>query len=69
MKEVLTLAAQYLRMSTDHQHYPIQNQSDRIRRYAEDHGFVIAQTYTDAPKVESRSKIEFGERKSIPAIE
>jgi DNA invertase Pin-like site-specific DNA recombinase len=43
-------AAQYLRMSTEHQQYSLQNQSAAIGKYAESHGFEIVQTYSDAAK-------------------
>lgn len=43
-------AAQYLRMSTEHQQYSIQNQSVAIQVYAESHGFEVVQTYSDAAK-------------------
>lgn len=43
-------AAQYLRMSTDHQQYSLENQSIAIQSYAELHGFEIVRTYTDAAK-------------------
>ena len=43
-------AAQYLRMSTDHQQYSLENQSASIQTYAELHGFEIVCTYTDAAK-------------------
>jgi DNA invertase Pin-like site-specific DNA recombinase len=43
-------AAQYLRMSTDHQQYSLDNQADAIAKYAFDHGFVIVKTYSDAAK-------------------
>ena len=39
--------AQYLRMSTEHQKYSLENQQLAIRKYAEDHGFSIVQTYAD----------------------
>jgi DNA invertase Pin-like site-specific DNA recombinase len=42
--------AQYVRMSTDHQHYSIENQKAAIQEYAEQHGFAIVQTYCDAGK-------------------
>jgi DNA invertase Pin-like site-specific DNA recombinase len=44
------LAAQYLRMSTDHQQYSLDNQADAIAKYSSDHGFVIVKTYCDAAK-------------------
>jgi DNA invertase Pin-like site-specific DNA recombinase len=43
-------AAQYLRVSTEHQQYSLDNQSDFITRYAAGHGFSIVQTYTDRAK-------------------
>src|SRR3954449_6871077 len=43
-------AAQYLRMSTEHQQYSLENQSAAIQRYAETHGFQIVQTYSDAAR-------------------
>ena len=43
-------AAQYLRMSTERQHYSLENQKASIQEYAEGHGFVVVQTYTDAGK-------------------
>jgi DNA invertase Pin-like site-specific DNA recombinase len=43
-------AAQYLRMSTDHQHYSLENQSAAIQKYAELHGFEIVRTYEDAAR-------------------
>ena len=43
-------AAIYLRMSTEHQQYSLENQSRLIERYAKGHGFVVVQAYTDAAK-------------------
>jgi DNA invertase Pin-like site-specific DNA recombinase len=43
-------AAQYLRMSTEHQQYSLQNQSATIRSYAESHGFEVVRTYSDEAK-------------------
>lgn len=43
----LVPAAQYLRMSTEHQQYSIQNQAAAIQRYAEFNGFEIVRTYAD----------------------
>jgi DNA invertase Pin-like site-specific DNA recombinase len=42
--------AQYLRMSTEHQHYSLDNQEAAIRRYADQHGLTVVQTYSDAAK-------------------
>ena len=41
-------AAQYVRMSTDHQKYSIDNQVDVISTYAAIHNYTIVRTYTDA---------------------
>ncbi|WP_243406076.1 recombinase family protein [Sphingosinicella sp. YJ22] len=49
-------AAEYVRMSTEHQKYSTDNQSAAIRRYAEARGFGIVKTYADEGK--SGLKIE-----------
>jgi len=46
----LQRAVEYVRMSTEHQQYSTENQSDKIREYAERHGIQIIRTYTDAGK-------------------
>lgn len=43
-------AAEYVRMSTDHQKYSTENQADAIRSYAEARGIEIVRTYADAGK-------------------
>lgn len=43
-------AAQYIRMSTEHQRYSLENQIAAIAEYAEARGFAIVQTYADAGK-------------------
>ncbi len=43
-------AAQYVRMSTDHQKYSTENQADKIREYAEHRGIDIVRTYADEGK-------------------
>lgn len=43
-------AVQYVRMSTEHQRYSTENQSDVIRRYAARHGIEIVRTYADEGK-------------------
>lgn len=43
-------AAQYVRMSTEHQQYSTLNQEDVIREYAERRGFEIVRTYADEGK-------------------
>lgn len=41
-------AAEYVRMSTEHQQYSTENQADKIREYAARRGIEIIKTYTDA---------------------
>ena len=42
--------AQYVRMSTEHQQYSLENQSLAIQKYADCHDFEIVQTYTDTAR-------------------
>ena len=49
-------AAQYVRMSTEHQQYSTENQADAIRDYATKRGVEIVRTFADAGK--SGLKIE-----------
>jgi hypothetical protein len=43
-------AAEYVRMSTDHQKYSTENQSQAIHDYALRRGFKIEKTYADTGK-------------------
>nr|WP_316630016.1 recombinase family protein [uncultured Brevundimonas sp.] len=43
-------AAQYVRMSTEHQKYSTENQAEAIAAYAARRGFEIVETYQDAGK-------------------
>lgn len=43
-------AAQYVRMSTEHQQYSTDNQIEAIARYAEQRGYEIVRTYADEGK-------------------
>ncbi len=43
-------AAQYVRMSTEHQQYSTENQADVIKEYADARGYVIVKTYKDKGK-------------------
>ncbi|MBA1140685.1 recombinase family protein [Mesorhizobium neociceri] len=43
-------AAQYVRMSTEHQKYSTDNQASAIQRYADARGFEIVRTYADEGK-------------------
>ena len=56
MNQFLTPAAQYLRMSTDHQQYSLDNQADAIAQYAALHGFQVVKTYSDPAKSGLRLK-------------
>jgi DNA invertase Pin-like site-specific DNA recombinase len=46
----LVRAAQYVRMSTDHQKYSTENQSEAIQQYAARRSIEIVRTYADAGK-------------------
>ncbi|SEK02070.1 Site-specific DNA recombinase [Sphingomonas sp. OV641] len=43
-------AAEYVRMSTEHQQYSTDNQATAIRRFADTHGYEIVHTYKDDGK-------------------
>ncbi len=60
----LIAAAQYLRMSTDHQQYSLRSQTAAIQRYAEIHGFRIVQTYEDA----GRSGLSLKRREALARL-
>lgn len=57
-------AAQYLRMSTEHQKYSLQNQEDAIRDYATAKGFQVVATYEDA----ARSGLRFKNRVGLQTL-
>jgi DNA invertase Pin-like site-specific DNA recombinase len=46
----LVRAAEYVRMSTDHQQYSTENQRAAIRRFADAHGISIVRSFVDAGK-------------------
>ena len=46
----LVRAAEYVRMSTEHQQYSTQNQTARIREYAAQRGIEVVRTYADEGK-------------------
>lgn len=54
-------AAQYVRMSTEHQEYSTDNQSDAIQRYASQRGYEIVRTYAD----EGKSGLNLGGRAAL----
>src|SRR5665647_1556770 len=43
-------AAQYVRMSTDHQKYSTENQAEALQHYAAQRGIEIVRTYADEGK-------------------
>jgi len=49
-QRVLIPAAEYLRMSTEHQQYSFANQRKAIREYAQGNGFRVISSYEDAGK-------------------
>src|SRR3954464_8141333 len=57
-------AAQYVRMSTEHQRYSTENQADAIRKYAEQKGLEIVRTYAD----EGKSGLRLDGRDGIKAL-
>jgi len=46
-EQPLVPVAQYLRMSTSHQRYSLENQRAALALYAREHGMTIVQTYSD----------------------
>jgi DNA invertase Pin-like site-specific DNA recombinase len=61
-------AAKYVRMSTEHQKYSTENQSDAIRNYADTHNMEIVQTYCDAGKSGLRLEGRDGLRQLIDDV-
>jgi DNA invertase Pin-like site-specific DNA recombinase len=57
-------AAQYVRMSTEHQQYSAANQADAIRLYAERRGIEIVRTYAD----EGRSGLRLAGRDALKQL-
>ncbi|SKA41342.1 Site-specific DNA recombinase [Enhydrobacter aerosaccus] len=60
----LARAAQYVRMSTEHQRYSTENQSDAIRQYAERRGLEVVKTYAD----EGRSGLRLDGRDGLKQL-
>lgn len=50
MNVELVRAAQYVRMSTEHQQYSTENQSDALQEYASKRGIQIVRTFSDSGK-------------------
>jgi DNA invertase Pin-like site-specific DNA recombinase len=57
-------AAQYVRMSTEHQQYSTHNQADKILEYAEKRGIEIVRTYAD----DGKSGLSIGGRASLQRL-
>jgi DNA invertase Pin-like site-specific DNA recombinase len=57
-------AAQYVRMSTDHQRYSTENQADAIQRYAAQRGIEIVRTYAD----EGKSRLRLDGRDALKRL-
>ena len=57
-------AAEYVRMSTEHQQYSTENQADAIRQYAERRGIEIVHTYAD----EGRSGLRLDGRNALKQL-
>lgn len=62
-------AAQYVRMSTEHQQYSTENQSDVIREYAGKRGLDVVATFVDAGKSGLRIDGRDGLRRLIGMVE
>ncbi|WP_231603505.1 recombinase family protein [Neorhodopirellula pilleata] len=60
----LVRAAQYVRMSTEHQQYSTANQDDIIQEYAKKRNFEIVKTYAD----EGKSGLNVAGRRSLQAM-
>ena len=57
-------AAEYVRMSTEHQKYSTDNQAEAIRRYADRRGYQIVRTYAD----EGKSGLNLGGRAGLQKL-
>src|SRR5260221_1232150 len=57
-------AAQYVRMSTEHQQFSTANQIDKIRQYAQQRGIEIVATYAD----EGRSGLSLDGRPELQRL-
>jgi DNA invertase Pin-like site-specific DNA recombinase len=60
----LVRAAQYVRMSREHQRYSPINQKQAIADYAAEHGFIVVRTYAD----EGKSGLTLRDRKGLTQL-
>lgn len=63
-KNIPIRAAQYVRMSTDHQKYSTENQRDMIKEFADSHNMEIVRTYAD----DGKSGLSIDGRKSLKKL-
>ena len=63
------LAAQYVRMSTEHQRYSIENQAAAIAVYAQTNGLTIVHTYRDEGISGLRIKNRMGLKRLIEDVQ
>lgn len=63
-KHLHLFAAEYVRMSTEHQRYSIENQQARIREYAASRGLQIVKTYADG----GRSGLRLSGRAALKSL-
>ncbi|MFC1535263.1 recombinase family protein [Thermodesulfobacteriota bacterium] len=63
-KDPIIKAAQYVRMSTEHQQYSNENQCDVIREYAEKRNMKIVRTYAD----EGKSGLRLDRREALKKL-
>ncbi|MGA8429311.1 MAG: recombinase family protein [Candidatus Sulfotelmatobacter sp.] len=66
--DVLVPAAQYVRMSTEHQQYSLENQSAAIDEYANAHGFSVVRTYHDSARTAVVLKRRLGLRQLLQDV-
>ena len=59
-----TLAAQYLRVSTERQEYSLDCQKAGIEAYARQHSFTVSRTYVD----EAKSGLEIKHRQGLSQL-
>lgn len=64
VQSALFRAAEYVRMSTEHQQYSTENQADKIREYAAQRGIEIVRTYAD----EGKSGLNIGGRLALQQL-
>lgn len=64
VSQVTLRAAEYVRMSTDHQKYSTENQAMRIREYAKRHHIEVVKTYAD----EGKSGLRIDDRQALQQL-